>query len=248
MATPGRLFADPAVRERRRAPHSTTAPGRSTRGPTSAGRRGCLAAGPRSGLRRTHSENHMVRTTTSTSNAPTSAGAAGAIASGLGSLSRDGAAAIGHSTARASRFSLFHRVLHPAATLVRALPVLARGGQRHGSHGLARPLVLGALFVFLTAVPVRAQVEVWSATLTPGTRTNEVGCSDGFSNTALHCSALLDGQTFTLDGVEHTVTALFHLTIGPWTNARPRRRTGIRSRWTAAAAPRRRGSRYLTGR
>ena len=63
-----------------------------------------------------------------------------------------------------------------------------------------------ALAALLT-LPAQAQAQVWSSTLTVGTHSGVVGCSNGLS--AMRCRHNLTEDNFTYDGIDYTVKLLW---------------------------------------
>ena len=88
------------------------------------------------------------------------------------------------------------------------------GKRTHGRATRTCLALLAATALLAMAAPAQAQTEVWSATLTPASFFNGLGCFNGVPNAECNNTSVLSEDSFTYDSTDYTVFQLFVSTDG----------------------------------
>ena len=88
------------------------------------------------------------------------------------------------------------------------------GKRTHGPGPRACLALLAATALLALAAPAQAQTEVWTATLTPASLFNGLGCFNGVPNAECSNTSVLSEDSFTYDSTDYTVFQLFVSTDG----------------------------------
>ena len=88
------------------------------------------------------------------------------------------------------------------------------GKRTHGRATRTCLALLAATALLALAAPAQAQTEVWSATLTPASLVNGLGCFNGVPNAECNNTSVLSEDSFTYDSTDYTVFQLFVSTNG----------------------------------
>ena len=112
---------------------------------------------------------------------------------------------------RGARGTEDHREVSGIGDSSESLVGQVRSLRRHARACLA---LLAATALLALAAPAQAQTEIWSATLTPASLFNGLGCFNGVPNAECSNTSVLSEDSFTYDSTDYTVFQLFVSTDG----------------------------------